>query len=171
MVREIDGLEMRLHPDAYLAENATLVGEVTLEKGANIWYGAVLRGDCGAIRVGEESSVEDNVVIHGNTVVGKHVIIGHAAVLQNCTIEDECLIGMSATVMDGVIIGTGSLIAAGSLVLKGTIVPPGSLVMGAPAHVVQATSQEQREYILHGPKTYLELAKKQLPLVGTEKEK
>lgn len=163
MIRRLKGMELYIDPNAMVAENATIVGEVTIGEEANIWYGAVLRGDGGLIRIGAQSSVEDNAVIHGNTDIGCRVIVGHSAVLHACTIEDEVLIGMGAIVMDGVVIGSGSLVAAGSLVLKGTRVPPGSLVMGSPAQVVQATSEQQRASIVKGAHKYVGLARIQLP--------
>lgn len=170
MIRRIAGLEMKLHPDAFIAEDATLVGAVTLEKDANIWYGAVLRGDMGAITIGAQSAVEDQVVIHGEVVLGERVVVGHCALLHGCTIESECLIGMSATVMDGAVIGAGSIVGAGSLVLKGLQVPPGSLVLGSPAKVVGAVTKEQRENIPLSALSYVDLAALQLPRYAQRKD-
>ena len=153
---------MKIHPGARLAENASLIGEVTVEKGASVWYGAVLRGDCGAITLGENSAVEDNCVLHGEVTIGKNCIIGHGAILHGCTLADGVLIGMGATVMDGAVLGAGSLVAAGALVTKNTVVPPGALVMGLPGKVAGPLTAEQRNYLRHSPEKYRELAESQL---------
>lgn len=124
---------------AWVAPNATLIGQVTLGAEASVFYGAVLRGDVDSITLGDRSNLQDNVTVHCDsgipTRIGAGVSVGHAAVLHGCTIEDDCLIGMSATVLNGAVIGTGSLVAAGAVVLEGTIIPPRSLVAGVPAKV------------------------------------
>ena len=103
----------KIHPDAFIAPNATLIGDVRVEAGANIWFGAVLRGDVDRILIGEGSSVQDNVVLHCDpgfpTLIGKHVIIGHAAVVHGCVVEDGALIGIHATVLSGAHIGEQEL--------------------------------------------------------------
>lgn len=170
MIRHIDGMDLTVHPNALVAENATLIGAVAVAAEATIWYGAVLRGDCGKISVGPRSHIEDGAVVHGKTALGSDVIVGHNAVLHGCTVEDGCLIGMSTTVMDGVTVGKGSLIAAGSLVLKNMVIPPGSLVMGQPANIAGQTSYEQRAGILRGSAEYIALARRQLPEFGAEIE-
>lgn len=128
-----------LHPTAFVAEGAVLVGDVHLAEGASVWFGCVLRADLAAIRIGRGSNIQDGTVIHlgddAPTEVGEDVTVGHRAVLHGCRVEDACLIGMQATVLDGAVIGEGSLVAAGSVVTAGTIVPPRSLVMGTPGRV------------------------------------
>ena len=163
MIVKLDGLDMKIHPEARLAENASLIGAVTVESGASIWYGAVLRGDCGAITVGENSAAEDNCVLHGEVTIGKNCIIGHGAILHGCTLEDGVLIGMGATVLDGSVIGKGSVVAAGALVTKNTLIPPNSMVMGVPAKIIGQTGPTQRETMSKGVMKYRELAQ-QLPL-------
>ena len=116
-------------PDsAWVAPNATLIGDVTLAQSASVFYGAVLRGDVDSITLGEGSNIQDNVVVHCDagkpTTIGANVSVGHAAVLHGCTIEDGVLIGMNATVLNLSVIGAGSLVAAGAVVLEGTVVPP-----------------------------------------------
>lgn len=163
MIKELKGQKIIIHSEARLADNASLIGAVTLEKGANIWYGATLRGDCGAISVGENSAVEDNCVLHGEVRIGKDCVIGHGAILHGCTLEDGVLIGMGATVMDGAIIGAGSMVAAGALVTKHTLVPPGSLVMGMPARVKGPISAEQTEELRRSAEFYRKISEIQLP--------
>ncbi|MDR2862783.1 MAG: gamma carbonic anhydrase family protein [Puniceicoccales bacterium] len=130
-----------VHPTAFVAPGATLLGSVTLGPKASAFPGSVLRGDIERIDVGEGSNVQDGVVIHLSddmpVSIGKYCTIGHRAMVHACTIEDGCLIGMSATILDGAVIGAGSIVGAHSLVTKGTKVPPNSLVMGVPAKVVR----------------------------------
>lgn len=163
MIRNIPGKSLHIADDAYIAENATLVGEIDIAPEASIWYGAVLRGDAGAIRIGRRCAIEDNVTIHASTVLGDGTIVGHNAVVHGCTVGKGCLIGMSATVMTGAVIGDGSLIAAGCLVSEGKIIPPGSLVMGVPGRVVGPLTPEQEQYIAATSKEYREMARIQLP--------
>ncbi|MBH0115956.1 gamma carbonic anhydrase family protein [Salinibacterium sp. NG253] len=147
---------------AFVAPNATLIGNVTLAERVGIFYGAVLRGDTDAITIGEGSNLQDNVTVHCDegipTTVGSGVSVGHGAVLHGCTVEDDCLIGMSATVLNGAVIGTGSLVAAGAVVLEGTVIPPGSLVAGVPAKVRRELSDEEKAGVRENAAHYLELS-------------
>jgi carbonic anhydrase/acetyltransferase-like protein (isoleucine patch superfamily) len=148
--------------DAFIAPNATLVGEVNVQAGAVVMFGATLRADRAAIDIGEGSNVQDNAVIHGDpgfpALVGRDVSIGHGAIVHGATVGDSCLIGMNATVLNGALIGEGSLIAAGTVVLEGTIVPPHSLVAGVPGKIRRETTPEEREHIAANAATYRELA-------------
>ena len=148
---------------AFVAENATLAGDVRLETGASVWYGAVLRADTGRIVVGAGSNVQDNAVLHTgpgrDILLGRGVSVGHSAVLHGCTVGDGCLIGMHATVLDGAVVGPGCLIAAGALVPEGAQIPAGSLVMGVPARVVRPVSAEQAAAIAANEQEYRELAR------------
>jgi carbonic anhydrase/acetyltransferase-like protein (isoleucine patch superfamily) len=148
--------------DAFIAPNATLVGEVNVQAGAVVMFGATLRADRAAIDIGEGSNVQDNAVIHGDpgfpALVGRDVSIGHGAIVHGATVGDSCLIGMNATVLNGALIGEGSLIDAGTVVLEGTIVPPHSLVAGVPGKIRRETTPEEREHIAANAATYRELA-------------
>ena len=156
-----NGKTPEIHPEARIAENAAIIGEVTLGAGASVWYGAVLRGDAGFIRIGENSNVQDCCCLHGakNTAVGKNVTIGHGAIVHGCTVEDNCLIGMGATILDGAVIGEGSIIGAGALVGEGKVIPPRSLVVGVPGKVIREVSDEQFEGILKNAALYVEEGK------------
>lgn len=145
---------------AFIAPNATVVGDVVLEQDVSIWYGAVLRGDLGAIRIGEGSNIQDNCVLHEAVTVGKGCSIGHGAILHGCTIGDDCVIGMGAIVLNGAVIGEHCLVGAGALVTGKMNAPAGSLILGNPAQVVKPLSQEQIDYIHHDAEVYIELAKK-----------
>ena len=164
MIRKLKDMTMTVAPNARVAENATLVGQLSIGSKASIWYGAVLRGDSGPICVGANCAIEDNAVLHNHTVLGENVVVGHNAIVHGCTVEDDCLIGMNAVVMNGAVIGKGSMVAAGSLVKKGMIVPAGSLVMGSPAKVVGPLNEAQKEYVRSAKEEYLMLSALQLPL-------
>lgn len=158
IIKSCNGKKPQIHENAYLAENVSIIGDVVLEKGVNVWYGAVIRGDANFIRVGENSNVQDCCCLHGakGTTVGKGVTIGHGAIVHGCTIEDNCLIGMGATILDGAVIGEGSIVGAGALVGEGKVIPPRSLVVGVPGKVIREVSDEQYQGILQNAATYVE---------------
>lgn len=152
-----------IHPDAFIAPNATVVGRVTIERDASVWFGCVLRGDIEPIHIGQGTNIQDHTVIHIDpglpTRVGARVGVGHRCLLHGCVIEDECLVGMGAIVLSGAIIESGSVVAAGALVTEGTRVPAGSLVMGVPARVVRPVDEALRQRIEITASDYLELAR------------
>jgi len=154
----VRGWTPQVHPDAWVAPTATLIGNVVVEARANIWFGAVLRGDQGLIRVGERSSVQDNVVIHCNedndTIVGARVTVGHGAVLEGCVIEDRALIGMNACVLDHARVGEGALIAAGAVVKERDSIPAWTLAAGIPAVARRELSEALREHVLSASDHY-----------------
>ncbi|MER6081968.1 gamma carbonic anhydrase family protein [Streptomyces sp. NPDC001833] len=158
----IGGREPRIEADVFVAPTASVIGDVTLEAGASVWYGAVVRGDVEKITVGARANVQDNVTLHADpgfpVRVGERVSIGHNAVVHGATVEDDCLIGMGATVLNGAVIGAGSLVAAQALVPQGMVVPPGSLVAGVPAKVRRELSAEEREGVTLNGTFYAELA-------------
>ena len=146
----------------WIAPNATVVGDVVLGNHVNIWYGAVLRGDCGNITIGEGTNIQDNAVVHDETVIGDYCTIGHRAIVHGCTIADACLIGMGAIVLNGAVLGAGCLVGAGALVTGKTNAPAGSVLLGSPAKVVKTITAEQLEenrknaehYVVLGRKTF-----------------
>jgi carbonic anhydrase/acetyltransferase-like protein (isoleucine patch superfamily) len=135
---------------------------VYLGEESSVWYGAVLRGDTEAIRVGERTNIQDGCVLHADpgypAIVGADCVVGHNAVVHGCGIGDGCLIGMSATILNGARIGEGSVVAAGALVPEGKEFPPRSLIIGAPAKHVKEVSEEQTQDIVRGVRTYVERA-------------
>ena len=147
----------------FIAPNATVVGDVTLGNNVNIWYGAVLRGDSGAITIGEGTNVQDNCVIHEKTTIGKFCTVGHNAVVHGCSVGDGCVIGMGAVVLTGAVLEDGCLVGAGALVTGKTVAPAGSVLLGNPAKVIKTLTAEQMAEQMHNAEHYIETAKAQLP--------
>ena len=148
---------------AFVAANATVVGDVTLGPQSSVFYGAVLRGDIARIVVGEGSNIQDNAIVHLaddlDAVIGAWCTIGHAAIIHACTIGDECLIGMGATVLDGAVIGARSLVGANSLVPQRFTCPPGSMVYGSPAKVVRPLTDTEQAGLRPWAEKYVEVAR------------
>ncbi len=134
--------------NCYLAENATIVGDVILGSQCSVWFGAVIRGDVNSIRIGHSTNIQDGAVIHctyqkAATTIGDNVSIGHRAIVHGCTIRNNVLVGMGAIVMDGAVVGENTIIAAGAVVLEGSICEPGYLYAGVPARRVTPLTEEQ----------------------------
>jgi len=148
---------------AWVASNATVVGDVTLGPQASVFYGAVLRGDIARIVVGEGTNLQDNVIVHLaddlDAVIGAWCTVGHRAIIHACAIEDECLIGMGSTLLDRARIGARSLVGANALVPEGFTCPPGSLVFGVPARVVRPLSLEEQAGLRRWAEKYVVVAR------------
>lgn len=146
----------------FVADNATCIGAVRLGERSSVFYQAVLRGDINEIVIGEETNIQDGVVVHVSDdypcIVGNRVTVGHKAILHACTIEDECLIGMGATVLDGAVIGARSIVGANALVTGRFRAPPGSMILGSPAKVVRMLTQEEQEALPLWAEKYLLVA-------------
>ena len=147
IIKTINGKTPILGKDCYVAENATIVGEVTMGDQCSIWFNAVLRGDVHYIKMGNKVNVQDGAVVHctyqkSPTTIGDNVSIGHNAIVHGCTIKDNVLIGMGSIVMDDCVIESNSIIAAGAVVTKGTHVPSGTIFAGMPAKKIKDISAE-----------------------------
>jgi carbonic anhydrase/acetyltransferase-like protein (isoleucine patch superfamily) len=147
----------------YIAPGAQVIGAVTLQRNASVWYNAVLRGDTEPISIGEGSNIQDGTVVHTDTglptTVGRNVTVGHACVLHGCQIADDCLIGMGATLLNGSKIGANCLVGAGSLITEGKEFPPGSVIMGRPAKVVREVGERELAMIRSGAEIYRQNAR------------
>lgn len=143
---------------AYVAESANLIGKVTLEAGASVWFGVTLRGDNERITIGENSNVQEGTVMHTDVgyplVIGKNVTIGHQAMLHGCTVGDGALIGIQAVVLNGAKIGKGCLVGAGAVVTEGKEFPDNSLILGAPAKVVRTLTEQDAQRLLASAANY-----------------
>lgn len=140
----------RMGAGVRLAENSTIIGDVELGEGVNLWYGCVLRGDVGKIVIGKKSNLQDLCCVHmtkhkSDAILGEEVSVGHAAIVHGAIIEDGVLVGMGAVVMDNARIGEGSIVGAGALVTGGVVIPPRSLVIGRPAKVVRPLREDEWE--------------------------
>jgi carbonic anhydrase/acetyltransferase-like protein (isoleucine patch superfamily) len=149
-----------IHPTAYVADSADVIGRVHLGENSSVWFGVVIRGDTDHIRIGRGSNIQDNSTLHTDEgielVIGDNVTVGHQVMLHGCSIGDGSLIGIGAIVLNGAKIGRGCLVGAGSLVTEGKEFPDHSLIMGSPAKVVRALSSEQAERLAHGALHYAE---------------
>ncbi len=167
---ELDGVQPDLagqnHPNdqCWVAPCATLVGKIVLKQDANVWFGAVLRGDNEEILIGEGSNVQDLTLMHTDMgyplTVGAHCTIGHKAIIHGCTIGDNSLIGMGATVMNGAVIGKNCLVGAGALIAEGKTIPDGSLVLGAPGRVIRSLDQTAIDQVRGAALHYVENSKR-----------
>lgn len=147
IIKAIRGKEPQIGEDCFIAENATIVGEVTLGARCSVWFNAVIRGDVHYIHIGEEVNIQDGAVIHctyqkAPTTIGNRVSIGHNAIVHGCTLQDDVLIGMGSIVMDGCVVESGSIVGAGAVVTQGTRVEAGSVYAGIPARKVKDMSPE-----------------------------
>ncbi|MGX0671567.1 carbonic anhydrase/acetyltransferase-like protein (isoleucine patch superfamily) [Kocuria marina] len=153
---------------AFVAPNATIVGDVVVGAGAGIFYGAVVRGDRSPLRIGANSNLQDNVTVHSDpdhpTTIGERVSVGHGAVIHGCVLEDDALVGMNATVLNGAVVGRGSLVAAGTVVLEGERIPPGSLVAGVPGKVRRELSVDEQHAVSRNAQNYIELSREHLAM-------
>ena len=162
---EFGGIAPRIHPSAWLAPTATVIGNVVIGEEASIWFGAVLRGDDPEreISIGARTSIQDNCVIHvsdqGPTLIGEEVTVGHGAVLESCTIGRRALIGMNAVVLQRATVGEEALIAAGAVVSAGAEIPPRRLAAGMPAVVKKELDADALGWIAEGAAHYVELGR------------
>jgi len=148
---------------AFIAENATVTGDVSIADDVSVWYGAVIRADKDRIMVQTGSNIKDNAVVHTTTgcpvTIGRDVSVGHGAIVHGATIQDRVLVGMGAIVMNNAVIGEDSIIAAGSVVTEGKQIPPRSLVMGVPGKVIREASEQQIKQIIDNARSYVKLGK------------
>ena len=159
-----DQIETPAEGHYWIAPNAIVVGKVKLDVGANVWFGAVLRGDNELLHVGENSNVQDGSVLHTDMgyplVIGRGCTIGHMAMLHGCTIEENSLIGIGATILNGAVIGKNSIIGANALIAEGKVIPPNSLVVGAPGRVVRQLNDDEVEKLRWSAAHYVENSKR-----------
>lgn len=158
-IKSVRGFTPKFGSNCFFADNAVVVGEVTMGDNCTVWFNAVVRGDVHSITIGNNTNIQDGAVIHctyqrAKTVIGSNVSIAHNAIVHGCTVEDNVLIGMGAIIMDGAVIGTNSVIAAGAIILPGTLVEPGSMYAGNPAKRMKDISDEMREVIQRTAKNY-----------------
>jgi carbonic anhydrase/acetyltransferase-like protein (isoleucine patch superfamily) len=164
------GISPDIHPDAFIAPGAVVIGNVEIGEHASVWYQCVLRADIERIVIGPGSNIQDGTIIHLasdlGTTVGEFVTVGHRALLHACWIDDEVLVGMGAIVMDGARIGARSIVGAGSLIPKGMDVPPGSLVIGSPGRIVRTLSPGEQSGIRGWAEKYIQVSEEHRARLG-----
>lgn len=164
MIRAYRGVKPKIAASAYIDPSAQVIGDVVVGERSSIWPNATVRGDINAIRIGDETNVQDNSVLHVDEGpfalrLGNRVTVGHQAMLHGCTVEDDCLIGIGAIILSGARIGAGSVIAAAALVPEGMEIPAGSLAMGVPAKVRRAVTEEEKQRFRENTQHYVEAAR------------
>jgi len=155
LIKSVKGKNPVFGKNVYLAENATVVGDVTMGDNCSVWFSAVVRGDVNSIEIGNKVNIQDGAVIHctyqkAATILGNNVSVGHNALVHGCTIKDNVLIGMGAIVMDGVVVESNTIIAAGAVVLEGTHIESGTIYAGVPAKKVKELNEEQTARLIEG---------------------
>ncbi len=149
-----------VHPTAWIAHSADVIGDVKIGENSSVWFQCVIRSDVNKVRIGKNTNIQDLSMIHtdvdSQTIIGDNVTVGHKVMLHGCTIEDNCLIGMSATILDHAVISEGSIVGANSLVTSGKKYPPRSLIMGSPAKVVKELTQEDVEKLIKHAAHYVD---------------
>lgn len=163
MIRNYLDFAPIISEETFIAETAIITGRCEIKKNANIWYGAVLRGDVNSITVGENTNIQDNTVVHCAddyaTIIGDDVTIGHAAIIHGCEIGNNTMIGMGAIVLNGAKVGSNVIVAAGALVTGGKIIPDNSLVVGSPAKVIRELTKEEVKSLADSALKYVEVSK------------
>ncbi len=152
-----------IHPSAFVAPGADVIGRVELQQDASVWFGCVLRGDVNRIVIGEATNIQDGSILHVDDdhpcLIADHVHVGHHVNLHGCRVESGAMIGIGAIVLSGARVGAGAIVGAGSVVLEGTTIPPRMLAVGAPARVVRKVTAKDLMYIRGWVKKYVQLAK------------
>ncbi|MEW9093599.1 MAG: gamma carbonic anhydrase family protein [Clostridiaceae bacterium] len=163
MINKFKDKEPKIHSNCFIAETSDVIGDVTVEECANIWFGSVVRGDTNNIIIGKNTNIQDNSVLHVDKshplIIEENVTVGHGAILHGCKIGSNSLIGMGSIVLDGAVIGKHTLVAAGSLVPQGKIIPDGVLCMGSPVKVIRELTEEEKMNLTQSALNYVELSK------------
>jgi carbonic anhydrase/acetyltransferase-like protein (isoleucine patch superfamily) len=173
MIRPFQGKAPHIAADAFIAETAVVIGDVTIGAQSSIWYNVVVRGDVNIIRIGDRTNIQDLTMLHvthrkhaddpgAPLIIGNEVTVGHGATLHGCTVEDGAFIGMQAIVMDRVVVGQGALVGARALVTEGTVIPPHTLWVGAPARCKRELTDEERAWLARSAGNYVRYASEYL---------
>ena len=173
MIRPFKGTSPQIAADAFIAETAVIIGDVTVGRQSSIWYNVVVRGDVNFIRIGERSNIQDLTMLHvthrkhaddpgAPLVIGDDVTVGHSVTLHGCTVEDGAFIGMQAIVMDRVVVGRGALVGARALVTEGTVIPPHTLWVGAPATYKRDLTADERAWLTRSAGNYVRYSREYL---------
>lgn len=161
IIKEFRDNSPEIDETAYVADNAAIIGDVTIGKKSSVWFGAVLRGDSDSIKIGRRSNIQDNAVVHVDpgfpVTIGDDCIVGHLALIHGASISNNVLVGMNSTVLNGAQVGEFSIIGANALVTSNTVIPPNSLVLGSPAKVVKTLTDKQIAHVIRNAAAYVKL--------------
>lgn len=162
MITSFNGIKPRIHPTAFITDDAIVIGDVEMGEDSSVWFGSVIRGDVNSVRIGSRTNIQDGTIIHvssktHSTTLEDEITVGHRVTLHGCYVESGCLIGIGSILLDGVRVGRNSLVAAGSLLTPGTIIPPRSMVMGSPAKVKRLLTDDELAYLDKSWRNYTEL--------------
>ena len=164
MIMDFEGVNPIINKNTYISESVDIIGDVTIEENANIWFGTRLRGDMNKIVIGKNTNIQENTVVHVDKncpcLIGKDVTIGHGAIIHGCEICDNVLVGMGSIILNNAKIGKNTIIGAGSLITQGKVFPEGVLILGNPAKVVRELSEAEIESIKNSANNYVNLSKK-----------
>ena len=178
MIIEFGKKKPKIHPTAFIAPNATVVGDVEIGEGSSVWFGAVIRADTGKIRIGKFCSVQDNCVLHAETeekggetrhydvLIGDYVTVGHGAVVHGCKVEDRCVIGANSSVFNEAVVGEGSTVGTGAVVPHGMKIAPRSIVAGVPAKLLKTVTEAEAGQNKHHAEGYAKLAGEYKKMLG-----
>jgi len=159
MIKPYNGIKPTIHESCFVAENASVIGDVQIGSKSSVWFGAVIRGDEASIFIGENSNIQDNAVLHCDVgcpmKIGNFVTVGHGAIVHGATIGDNVLVGMGAIVMNGVEIGANSMIGAGAVCTEKMVIPNGSVVVGIPAKVIKNAEENNKSLIITNASAYV----------------
>lgn len=163
LILPFKGIHPTIADDAFIADNATVIGDTVIGAGSSVWFGTIIRGDVNTVRIGARSNIQDGTIIHvsrlrSGTVIGDDVSIGHQALIHACTLETACFIGMNAVVMDDVVVESGAMVAAGAMVTPGKRVPRGQLWAGRPAKLLRHLTDDDLEMMVGTTRAYTALA-------------
>jgi len=151
----------KIDPSCYVAPEAIIIGDVTIDKGCSIWSFAVIRADLSSVRIGEGSSIQEHCQIHGNpgkpTIIGRNVSVGHSAIIHAAKVDDFVIVGMNSCILDGAEIGSGSIVGAGAVITENMKIPEGSLVVGIPAKIIRQGDPSLREQAKRNAEAYHKL--------------
>jgi carbonic anhydrase/acetyltransferase-like protein (isoleucine patch superfamily) len=163
IIKSFNGKLPKIHESVYISENVSIIGDVEIGENSSVWFGAVIRGDVCNVKIGNNSNIQENAVIHVNynmpSIIGDFVTVGHSAIIHGATIGDFVIVGMGAIILDGAKVGRDVIIAAGSLVPPRMKIPDGVMVMGVPAKIVRTLRDEEIEHIKKNALDYVELGK------------
>ncbi|MCF0147141.1 MAG: gamma carbonic anhydrase family protein [Clostridium sp.] len=166
MILDFKGIKPAIDKTCYISDSADIIGDVVIEKNANIWFGTTIRGDMSKIHIGENTNIQENSVVHVDfdceTNIGKNVTVGHRAIIHGCSIADNVLVGMGSIILNGAKIGKNSIIGAGSLVTQYKEFEEGVLIMGSPAKVVRKLTEEEIAHIEQSAINYVNISREYL---------